>query len=99
MSLREPGKKRIKLAQLLTEDGYTTDPWDLYPITVWSRSSHRMDNDSFRWEGNCDLSNGVRVHLYSYYTMTELIRTGITVEHHKDMPPLWYEVFPKKEKP
>jgi hypothetical protein len=94
--VREPGKKRIKLAKLLTAAGYSCDPYDLRAQTGWYRTSSRLDNDSFRWEG-VGFRGLIEHHLYSYYTMTELIKTGVVVEHEDEDPPLWFKVYPKEK--
>ena len=95
---REPGRKRIKLAQLITEAGFSCDPRDLYPAQGWSRSSTRIDNDSFPWEGWAKDRDGLLCHLYSYYTMTELVRRGVEIGHSRMDVPTWFQVYPKKEK-
>jgi hypothetical protein len=88
-----PGKKRIRLAELLTDAGYECLPGDLHAAEGWYRSSGSIANDdSPRWEGwTRDYKR-----LYSYYTMTELIKTGVEVVRHSMEVPNWYQVIPRK---
>lgn len=95
--MREPGKKRIKLAKLLTEAGFACQPSDLHAAQGWERSSNRIDNDTYRWEGWGKDKQGLLCHFYSYYTMTELVRTGVELEHSRMDVPCWYQVFPRKK--
>lgn len=88
------GRTRERLAKLLCEAGYETKPWDLFPARGWLRSSSRMDNDAFRWEGSGVDNRGVPVHFYSWHTMKSLL-AGIRISKHPDLP-LWFEVTPKE---
>ncbi len=74
MSRRRPGRTRIRLAQILSEHlgcaVLPEDIWDNYfPAARWV--------DAARWGANLTDRNGHAMHVYSWDTMSECVRTGI----------------------
>lgn len=88
-SQHEPGRLRWALAALLEKElGITISPYDLYPAQGWWRSS--SDSMQARWDGyGTRVDNGieVKVHVFSWDTMTKCVRWGISYfEERSGMP-------------
>jgi hypothetical protein len=70
---------RDKLENMLIDKGMTVDHfWGA--TGQWRKSCM----DVMRWEANCRRSDGRRIHIGSWDTMTECVRRGFTLDQEKE---------------
>lgn len=76
---REPGRLRVKLAELLSDDVILVLPEDVYPAKGAYRTNKMLDN--YVWEAfgrSRGGGSGMVWSFQSYDTMSECVKHGIT---------------------
>ena len=90
---RALGRTRRKLVALLEAEGFS----DIQVAAVQGHYRTSPYADTLRWEGFARrAADGIRMHIYSWETMTKCVRQGIKVsERDKGTAGSGYEIWPK----
>ena len=90
----EPGRIRIRLAEMLEAKGFTVSPYDLVAAEGDYRV-HKEHWDNARWNGYGTQPDGSRVTFFSWNIMTDCVRQGIELSQDE---PWSYEVHAKEKR-